>query len=591
MGYIGYKRGIEMLFNRKKNQNSHTLQKKLILMTLSITLGIGVLFSGVCTSLYRNYVKSSLIRSTQTNLKFLTDSIDNNLESVFRLVRWSQSNTTIGHYISAANDEKYGPIALDAHERLTEEYQNSSAFNYLHRIVIGNHAGRYIQVVSAVHSTNYDYAKVIPQLSFFQTLYDAKSFDLSTGFIQDPFYPRGNVSVLPLIRPIYAKYHSNQVGWIFVEFTDELFCAPVSYYSCAPDTQLYLILGEHTYLLTQDSLTACDAPGADTLLVTRPLSQNGCYVAQTISHTELKSQYPLLFAMWLVILALMLSIGLLLTYFLHRTIALPVARIRKQIDKVSVGNFLPDHSIEWNNELGDIGRGINAMACDIEKLMEKRILDEQEKKDLEYQVLQSQINPHFLYNTLNSIKWMAAIQGADGIADMTTSLSRLLRSISKGTKLQIPVSEELSLVQDYFNIQKYRYGGTITMEIHCEDEALLSCTIIKFTLQPIVENAIFHGIEPKGSGNIIITVHDSPENSEDMEIMVYDNGVGISPEKIETLLESNEEATPEFFKEIGVSNVHKRLRYEYGQKYGIHIESLEGCYTSMHIVIPKRGGK
>ena len=575
---------------KKRNQTSHGLQKRLIWMTLSITLSIGVLFSGVCTSLYRDYVKASLIRSTETNLKFLTDSIDSNLESVFRLVRWSQSNTTIGHYISAANDSKYGPIALDAHDRLTEEYQNSSAYNYLHRIVIGNHAGRYIQIVSAVHSTNYDYAKAIPALSFFDTLYGAKSFDLSTGFMPDPFYPRGNVYVLPLVRPIYAQYNSNQVGWIFVEITDELFCAPVSYYSCAKDTQLYLILGEHTYLLTENSLTACDAPDENTLLVTRALSQDGCYVAQTISQAELQSQFPLLLAMWLVILALMLSIGLLLNFFLHRTIALPVARIRQQIDKVSVGNFLPDRSIEWNNELGDIGRGINAMAGDIEKLMEKRILDEQEKKDLEYRVLQSQINPHFLYNTLNSIKWMATIQGATGIADMTTSLSRLLRSISKGTKLQIPISEELSLVQDYFNIQKYRYGGTITMEIKCLDESLLSCTIIKFTLQPIVENAIFHGIEPKGSGSITITVHESPENPEDIEIMVHDTGVGISPEKIETLLESNEEATPEFFKEIGISNVHKRLRYEYGKNYGIHIESQVWEYTSMHIVIPKRGG-
>lgn len=575
---------------KKRNQTSNVLQKRLIIMTLSITLSIGVLISGICTSLYRNYTRASLIRSAETNLKFLTDSIDANLESVFRLVRWSQSNTTIGHYISTANDGKYGPVALDAHDRLTEEYQNSSANSYLHRIVIGNHAGRYIQIVSAVYSSNYDYAAEIPALSFFDTLYQAKSFDLSTGFIKDPFYPRGNTCILPIIRPIYAQYNSNEVGWIFIEITPELFCSPVSYYSYAPDTSLYLMLGAHTYLLSENGLTPCDAPDKNTLLVSHALSQEGCYVAQTISQTALKSQYPLLFAMWTAILALMLSIGLLLNLFLRHAIAVPVARIRKQIDKVSVGNFLPDHSIEWNNELGDIGRGINAMAGDIEKLMEKRILDEQEKKDLEYRVLQSQINPHFLYNTLNSIKWMAAIQGASGIADMTTSLSRLLRSISKGTKLQIPLSEELSLVQDYFNIQKYRYGGTITMDIHCPDETLLSFTIIKFTLQPIVENAIFHGIEPKGSGHITITVHTFPENPADMEIIVHDNGVGISPDKTATLLESNEESTPEFFKEIGVSNVHKRLQYEYGKNYGIHIESKEGEYTSMHIVIPKRGG-
>ena len=91
--------------------------------------------------------------------------------------------------------------------------------------------------------------------------------------------------------------------------------------------------------------------------------------------------------------------------------------------------------------------------------MERRLEDEKQKQDLEYKMLQSQINPHFLYNTLNSIKWMATIQGANGISEMTTSLSRLLKSISKGTSLLIDIREELSLLENYFTIQSYRYGG------------------------------------------------------------------------------------------------------------------------------------
>lgn len=130
--------------------------------------------------------------------------------------------------------------------------------------------------------------------------------------------------------------------------------------------------------------------------------------------------------------------------------------------------------------------------------MNKRIEDEKQKQDLEYKMLQSQINPHFIYNTLSSIKWMATIQGADGIAEMTTALSRLLKSISKGTRLLVPIREELAFLEDYCTIQNYRYGGTISFALKVDDPTIYDRGILRFTLQPLVENSIFHGIEPKG---------------------------------------------------------------------------------------------
>ena len=205
-------------------------------------------------------------------------------------------------------------------------------------------------------------------------------------------------------------------------------------------------------------------------------------------------------------------------------------------------------------------------------------------------MLQSQINPHFLYNTLNSIKWMATIQGAEGISEMTTALAKLLKSLSKGTSLLVPVREELSLLQDYFTIQRYRYGGTITLNIHAEEDSILDIPVIKFTLQPLVENAIFHGIEPKGSGHIDINLYYEDSQSEgappDVRIDVTDDGVGMSREKAEQILLSNGDNRADFFREIGVSNVQKRLQYEFGKQYGITVKSAEGEFTTMSILIP-----
>lgn len=608
------------MYKRFPRKASYKLQRHIIVFTLFVTLSVGILFSMVFTGLYRNYLSESLATSTAINMKFLADSIDNNLESVNHLIRWAQGNTTIGRYIQAPDNDSYGIIALQAHTRLTEEYQNTPVNAMLHRVVIGNKNQRFIQIIAAQYSSTHNLGVDIPALPYFADLYDNTACRLSTGFLSDPFCPSLEKQVIPIVAPIYAQYYSDKAGWIFVEVTQDLFTAPLEYYSHAEDSRLYLVLGEHMYELLnndvipsdfsyeiKDELTdfSTDTPLAqngchaykvqelpadkESVIVVRPLSQKDCYVIQTLSNQEIRKQNQMLALIWAVILILMLFVALLLTVFLHHFIAVPVQKLRGQIDLVAKGQFKPNASLEWNHELGDIGRGVNKLACDMEQLIEKRIADEKEKKDLEYKMLQNQINPHFLYNTLNSIKWMASVQGADGIADMTTSLSRLLRSIAKGTQLLIPLSEELALVKDYFNIQNYRYGGTIALEVECTDDALLQVPIIKFTLQPLVENAIFHGLEPRGnSGTIRIIIQEEPNFAgQNVEVIVWDNGVGITPEKAQQILTDN---SSEFFKEVGIANVQKRLQYEFGTQYGIHVESEVNQYTKMHLIIPKNGG-
>lgn len=284
-----------------------------------------------------------------------------------------------------------------------------------------------------------------------------------------------------------------------------------------------------------------------------------------------------------------MAVGVLLMMLMNRMIHTPVARLRDKIQRVSQGDFSREPSIEWNHELGDIGRGINDLSESVTQLMNRRIEDEKQKQDLEYQMLQSQINPHFIYNTLNSIKWMATIQGAGGIAEMTTALSRLLKSIAKGTQLLIPIREELDFLEDYFTIQNYRYGGTITFALQVEDPAIYDCKILRFTLQPFVENSIFHGIEPRGGAGHI-TVHACYESGaggrRDIRIDITDDGVGIPPDKAYRILEDGSDSRADFFREIGISNVHKRLQYEFGDSYGVTVESVVGEYTTMSIHIP-----
>ena len=285
--------------------------------------------------------------------------------------------------------------------------------------------------------------------------------------------------------------------------------------------------------------------------------------------------------------------GILLYLLLHRIISRPVDLLQRRINAIASGDFSRDTEIEWEDEFGVIGSGINRMSENVSTLLDKRVEDEKQKKDLEYQILQSQINPHFLYNTLNSIKWMATIQGASGISEMTTALARLMKNVSKGAKARIPLKEELDLVNDYFLIQQYRYGGSIALTCDIED-GLYDCLIHRFTLQPIVENALFHGIEPKGcAGRIQIRAWSEDCASaqaggyaKNVHISVTDNGIGMTPETIEHVLKGDAKPTADFFRQVGISNVNKRIQYDYGASYGITIESTVGSCTTMTITLP-----
>ena len=306
-------------------------------------------------------------------------------------------------------------------------------------------------------------------------------------------------------------------------------------------------------------------------------------VPESVQESNFKNFRYYVFATILVLLVMLLEGNQLVS----RKISKPIRELDASVKAHEAGGK-PDIYIGGSSEIRHLGHSVQKSYEQIEKLMDEIIRQQNERRKSELDALQSQINPHFLYNTLNSIKWMATIQGATGISEMTTSLSRLLKSISKGTSLLIDIREELSLLENYFTIQSYRYGGTITMDIQVDNESLYNSEIIKFTLQPLVENAIFHGIEPKGcAGHIRIHVgYETSDNTEKIRIDVTDDGVGMTADKAAQVLRSNDDSSADFFREIGVSNVHKRLQYQFGAEYGITIESKEGEYTTMSIHIP-----
>lgn len=226
-------------------------------------------------------------------------------------------------------------------------------------------------------------------------------------------------------------------------------------------------------------------------------------------------------------------------------------------------------------------------------LLDKNRLIALSKKTSEYLALQNQINPHFLYNTLEGIRAEAVITGADTIAEMTEALATYFRYTISQVNNLVTLEEELANVENYYYIQKFRFGDKLDLKIHydCENEyETLQCQIPKLTLQPIVENSIYHGLEQKvgkGDLNIKITMTDNH-----LIIMVSDDGIGMEKEQVKSMNETlrglrlEEVQTASSRGGIAVRNVNNRIKLLFGEEYGIYIYSQQGAGTDVEITLP-----
>ena len=291
----------------------------------------------------------------------------------------------------------------------------------------------------------------------------------------------------------------------------------------------------------------------------------------------------LLAAILITAIAAELIVTRIITNRLTRPLQVLTSHIRK-ITETNDFSYSPD-IVSTPDEIGAIGQAVNLMALHIQELLTQMEQMYEQRKNIEISLLQSRINPHFLYNTLDSIRWMAVIQKSRNIEQITRALENLLRNVAKGTDDKISLHQELKLVDDYIHIQKVRYVEVF--DYFCQvPEELLACSIIKFTLQPIVENAIFHGLEPKGEfGEIRISAECGTGG--DLFITVEDNGVGMTPEELQGLKDTLQNHDKNSLSGMGVANVDARLKLIYGPAYGLLYESLPGEYTRVIIHIPR----
>ena len=284
---------------------------------------------------------------------------------------------------------------------------------------------------------------------------------------------------------------------------------------------------------------------------------------------------------------LFLGLTILFSFVISLRIAKPIKLLRDTIKVVEQGNFDIQAKIERSDEIGELGKDFNLMVQKIKELLQLIIEEQQNKRKSELKALQAQINPHFLYNTLDSVIWMAADRQHQQVIEMVAALAKLFRiSISGGREI-ISIGEEVEHVRQYLIIQKMRYRDRLDYEIRVPP-VLYPYRTVKIILQPLVENALYHGIKNNpAAGKIII---DGNLCAEEIELSVKDNGVGMSPEMISYITRDLQGGKTFAGRGIGVRNVDERIKLYFGKEYGIKFFSNEGEGTEVRIRLPALEG-
>jgi two-component system sensor histidine kinase YesM len=407
-------------------------------------------------------------------------------------------------------------------------------------------------------------------------------------------------NLLMLSRLIKGDRSTGGFGLVFIAIPDRSLL-PVSDFQSTTGMKTFLVSdnGEtfgreedepliHLYMKqvqdVMDKRNQVDLDGQPFMVNTVSLSEMNWQVVQLIPRQHFISQLQQvkdrslsLMIVWFVVFAIVFIT------VMFRFIR-PIRSLTLSIKRLGKGNFESKIQVSGRDEISQLGLYFNTMLDQLKESIAQASEEQRNKEDARFQALQAQINPHFLFNTLSSIKWRAMMSGDEHVSQMITTLGRLLEFSMRHDREAISIGEELEYLEMYMKIQEIRYHDLVVLHIDVPED-LKSYRILKFTLQPIVENSIIHG--HRQQLRIVIT---GDEQEEFILLRITDNGIGVSEEKLREIQISMQQPHAKF-SGIGIHNVHERIRRYYGDHYGIEMTSEPDNGTVTTIRIPKHRGE
>jgi two-component system, sensor histidine kinase YesM len=328
--------------------------------------------------------------------------------------------------------------------------------------------------------------------------------------------------------------------------------------------------------------------GERAIISTYSLPLTGWRVVQVVPHKGVFESLTTIRDTVLTVLVASMIMFIAIIILFSSMLTRPLRELRESMQQVEEGNLEVSCMVQTRDEVGLLGKSFNKMIAQMKENIKREILLEKNKEKAKLEALQAQINPHFLYNTLNTIRWMAVMAGTKNINEVLMSLGHLLdMSIHRGQE-EITLEEEMKNVRSFLTIQKYRFGDSITITESIEPEAL-NYKVPKLSLQPLVENIYNHGLFLDG-GTLEICTN---LKGNLMQIDVVDNGKDMDQEKADQLMEKVRKEKHDGLSGIALKNVHQRIKMMYGEEYGLSIKRNsreEKTYVSL-ILPAKQSGE
>lgn len=579
---------------------------------LLLCLGSTMLALILQTALFQN-TSSRLIYSQAEEERY--NSLHNMQNDIYRYTKAVESNL-IGIYNqkdflqSLRNGETVDSLRNDYHRLAyylaTEQFSSTDGVVSLY-LYTNNHQiiSTYRRAVTPKHNYETDIYNDIPGQNA-EVVREYIESENTTMLISSYFNPHRNKDIIRFVLKVYNNTNlRNQLGYIVCDIDSKEIRSMMEKYSLGDEMYMWLqpagdrpmiSIGvleeadtENYKQITVDIETSSDR--ADDVL---NLSKRVFFQVQqkqyNIGAYTFMPQYLLeqtqkaLTQNLLLIAVIMLLAAFLLNIVLSKNLTKPLVRLTATIERIRRGETQLRAEINGGDEIGELGQSFNDMLDEMEVLISKEYEAQLMMNQAEYKALQAQINPHFLYNTLDTMSSIAEVQNCSQVSSLSQSLSNIFRYSLDMKNPFSTVAKEIMHLKNYIYVMNVRMMGTVKYQFEI-DEQVLADSIPRITIQPLVENALNHGLKNhKGEKEITVRAQIVNEN---LEISVQDSGVGMSAEKLQTILEDKNQEENGKGTSIGLSNINSRIKMLYGDDVGIHIESELQIGTKVYLRIPR----